>query len=317
MRSLDFRKGFKRTNIPLPSAPRARPSQPHMSDTAAALAHQLALVKAQLEKSTEESNTLRRQLATSELAVQNLRGLRELPAPAEVAATHDKPTSSAAGRELATPAADGLAAAFLPHTVNTDTKQTQVQGPAAPGLGRGLGSDPEGDRADRPHSTRNLLLRQHERAADEYYDPNAPLLFPQQNHASRKKKKSNPKGKHFIRDVRRSSFREPPTENMMKTLYPMFVLPVRVLLRLERLLPHQEMLEQGLLLPYNHLSMKGRVIFISHQCTSVFRHLLRCVFTHETGCSEMIMAQPTTPPPPQTPTPGARTITLPLQRPHT
>ena len=59
----------------------------------------------------------------------------------------------------------------------------------------------------------------------------------------------------------------PQNENMMKTHYPMMVVPVRLLLGLERLLPHQEMLQRGLLLPYNQLSMKGRVMFISHQCT--------------------------------------------------
>ena len=65
----------------------------------------------------------------------------------------------------------------------------------------------------------------------------------------------------------------PQNENMMKTHYPMMVVPVRLLLGLERLLPHQEMLQRGLLLPYNQLSMKGRVMFISHQCAYSSRNV--------------------------------------------
>ena len=66
-------------------------------------------------------------------------------------------------------------------------------------------------------------------------------------------------------------------ENMMTTHYPMMVMPVRLLLGLERLLPHQEMLKRGLLLPYNQLSMKGRVMFISHQCTYSSSRNRRCI----------------------------------------
>ena len=63
-----------------------------MSDTAATLAHQLALVKAQLEDSAEESNTLRTQLATEKKLVQQLHGrLSELPAPQENATLRDNP----------------------------------------------------------------------------------------------------------------------------------------------------------------------------------------------------------------------------------
>jgi hypothetical protein len=47
----------------------------------------------------------------------------------------------------------------------------------------------------------------------------------------------------------------------------MLVMKVSTVLRLTQLLPHQEMLEQKLLLPYNHLTMAGRVIFVSHQWT--------------------------------------------------
>ena len=40
---------------------------------------------------------------------------------------------------------------------------------------------------------------------------------------------------------------------------------VATVLRLTKLLPHQEMLKQKLLLPYNPLTMAGRIIFCSHQ----------------------------------------------------
>lgn len=40
---------------------------------------------------------------------------------------------------------------------------------------------------------------------------------------------------------------------------------VATVLRLTKLLPHQEMLKQKLLHPYNPLTMAGRIIFCSHQ----------------------------------------------------
>ena len=287
-----------------------------MSDTAATLAHQLALVKAQLKEKTEESSAFQLKLAASELVVQQLRGRRQLPVPAAVSALHDKPTASAAGNELATPAEDEPAAALLPHT---GTKPTPLPLPsadnAAPGMENRSGVAPGSERRDHraplpgihrqssrasvtalnmiksPDATANsiprvgvhsttsflrttgpssssLLRMPRSRDVIVTMGQNAPLLFPLQKHASRKKKTPNAKGKHFIRDSRRSSFAIPPAETMMKTRYPMFVLPVKVLLRLERLLPHQDMLKRGLLLPYNQFSMKGRIMFISHQCTS-------------------------------------------------
>ena len=48
----------------------------------------------------------------------------------------------------------------------------------------------------------------------------------------------------------------------------------------------------------------------------VLHHLLRCVFTHETGCSEILTAQPTTPPPPKH-THRARAPSLCLSNTHT
>ena len=214
-----------------------------MSDTAASLPHQLALVKAQLEEKTEESNTFRRQLAEEKILVQQLRGQRELPAPApeKVSTTHDKPPSSAAGSERATPIDDAPTSAPLSHT---EAKPAPVPLP----------------RVDEKHRPGNL--RSTMDSLYLYHDPNAPLLFPHEKKlAGRKKKTPKAKGKQYIPI--------PPTENMMKTHYPMFVLPVRALLRLERLLPHQDMLERSLLLPYNQFTMNGRVIFVSHQCTSI------------------------------------------------
>ena len=236
------------------------PFKKTMNDTTATLAHQLALVKAQLEKNTEESNALK-------TVVQQLRErLSELPAPEKPPPTHDNPSFSATGSELATSTAGGLAAALLSHS---GIKGTPVPLPRADEVARGAGSyffaaqDSARDLGRDEEPLSGL------RAAAEYQDPNAPLLFPgEQKHASRKKKTPKAKGKHFIRASRRMAFAMPPTENMMKTRYPMFVLPVKVLLSLERLLPHQDMLKQGLLLPYNQFSMKGRIMFISHQCTS-------------------------------------------------
>ena len=46
--------------------------------------------------------------------------------------------------------------------------------------------------------------------------------------------------------------------------FPMFVVAVPDLLALPRLLPHQTMLEQGLLREYTD-EMAGRVLFLSHQ----------------------------------------------------
>ena len=172
---------------------------------------------------------------------------------------HDRP-SSAARNGPATPTDDESAAAHLPNTGTKPTPLPLGADKTAPGIGS--------DRARRLRP----LLREIERPTEGCHTVNAPLLFPDQGHAghasrTRKTKTPNAKGKHFIRKSRRSSFALLPTETMMKTRYPMFVLPVRVLLRLERLLPHQDMLEQGLLLPYNQFTMKGRIMFISHQCT--------------------------------------------------
>ena len=79
-------------------------------------------------------------------------------------------------------------------------------------------------------------------------------------------KSPNPNSKTFVRDSRRASFASPPSEHMMKTHYPMLVMPIKSVLRLEKLLPHQEALELNLLVPYNSLTMAGRIIFVSHQC---------------------------------------------------
>ena len=64
---------------------------------------------------------------------------------------------------------------------------------------------------------------------------------------------------------RRGSFVSPEQERKAKTSYPMMVMRIATLLRLERLRPHQEMLKDGLMLPYNPGLMKGRIIFVSHQ----------------------------------------------------
>ena len=56
-------------------------------------------------------------------------------------------------------------------------------------------------------------------------------------------------------------------ETMMKTRYPMFVMGLKTLMGLEELLPHQQMLELGLLEPYHSSKMAGRIIFVSHQWT--------------------------------------------------
>jgi hypothetical protein len=249
-----------------------------MSDPAATTAQQLALVKAQLEDSAEESNRLRLQLAAAELLVQQLLRGRprsdKLPAPEKGPPTHDNSDSSAAGSEIATPSANELAAALLSQT---GTKPTPLPlPPRAEEVAKGAGS--YFFAAQDLNSGEDKEPLSELRPAEEYHDPNAPLLFPPQKHARRKRKTPNPNGKHFIRDSRRSSFAATPTEDMMKTRYPMFVLPVKVLLRLERLLPHQDMLERGLLMPYNQFSMKGRIMFISHQCTR--RLCAMCVLHH-------------------------------------
>ena len=64
---------------------------------------------------------------------------------------------------------------------------------------------------------------------------------------------------------RRTSFVSAKQQVQAKTLYPMMVMRVATLLRLERLRPHQEMLKDALMLPYDPGLMKGRVIFVSHQ----------------------------------------------------
>ena len=55
--------------------------------------------------------------------------------------------------------------------------------------------------------------------------------------------------------------------DMMKTRYPMLVMTVATLLGLTELLPHQDMLREKLLIPYDPLTMAGRIIFVSHQWT--------------------------------------------------
>ena len=45
--------------------------------------------------------------------------------------------------------------------------------------------------------------------------------------------------------------------------YPMMVMSVPTLMELDRVLPHQEMLKRGLVVPYNDETMAARVIFIS------------------------------------------------------
>jgi hypothetical protein len=171
---------------------------------------------------------------------------------------HDRPSSEARNGP-ATPTDDESAAAHLSNTGTKPSPLLHLGGAdkSAPGIGS--------NRSRRLHPR----CREDERPTEGYHTVNAPLLFPDQVHPSRARKTKTPnaRGKHFIRESRRSSFALPPTEIMMKTRYPMFVLPVRTLLRLERLLPHQDMLEQGLLLPYNQFTMKGRIMFISHQCT--------------------------------------------------
>ena len=47
----------------------------------------------------------------------------------------------------------------------------------------------------------------------------------------------------------------------------MLVMSVKTMLGLERLLPHQRMLQMRLLVPFDNLRMAGRVIFVSHQWT--------------------------------------------------
>ena len=45
----------------------------------------------------------------------------------------------------------------------------------------------------------------------------------------------------------------------------MLVMKVETMLKLERLLPHQRMLREKLLVPYDDAKMKGRVLFISRE----------------------------------------------------
>ena len=53
----------------------------------------------------------------------------------------------------------------------------------------------------------------------------------------------------------------------------MLVMPVATVLVLQKLMPHQEMLRKKLLLPYNHMTMAGRVIFVSHQVRPAYAGL--------------------------------------------
>ena len=45
----------------------------------------------------------------------------------------------------------------------------------------------------------------------------------------------------------------------------MLVMKVQTMLNLERLLPHQRMLREKLLVPYEQIKMAGRVLFISRK----------------------------------------------------
>ena len=45
----------------------------------------------------------------------------------------------------------------------------------------------------------------------------------------------------------------------------MLVMKVQTMLNLERLLPHQRMLREKLLVPYDKFRMAGRVLFISRK----------------------------------------------------
>lgn len=54
----------------------------------------------------------------------------------------------------------------------------------------------------------------------------------------------------------------------MATLYPMLVMTMDTFLGLDTLLPHQNMLKDKRLLPYNPETMDNRVLFVSHQWTS-------------------------------------------------
>lgn len=56
------------------------------------------------------------------------------------------------------------------------------------------------------------------------------------------------------------------SQHTMPTRYPMLVVAVPVLLGLAEMIPHQRMLADKLLVPYD-ASMVGRVIFVSHQWT--------------------------------------------------
>ncbi len=57
-----------------------------------------------------------------------------------------------------------------------------------------------------------------------------------------------------------------PWERLRERLaYPMYVIPVTTFLGLEEWVPHQDALEQGLLMEYDHDKMADKVLFISHQ----------------------------------------------------
>ena len=55
------------------------------------------------------------------------------------------------------------------------------------------------------------------------------------------------------------------TSNVLYVDYPMLVMKVQTMLNLERLLPHQRMLREKLLIPYDKVKMAGRVLFISRK----------------------------------------------------
>ena len=75
---------------------------------------------------------------------------------------------------------------------------------------------------------------------------------------------SNSGSKNILSATRASVFDRPARGWEAPMKFPMFVVAVPDLLALERLLPHQTMLEQGLLHEYTD-EMAGHVLFLSHQ----------------------------------------------------
>ena len=74
---------------------------------------------------------------------------------------------------------------------------------------------------------------------------------------------------HTLRTHRDRENEAPAVEmKQMATLYPMLVMTMDTFLGLDTLLPHQNMLKDKRLLPYNPETMDNRVLFVSHQWTS-------------------------------------------------